>query len=141
MDRLQASGLLERRPDPADRRIWRLHLLPAAGPVLDELAEQRASLVAMLTSRIEPAAVAVLTDALLRMRATLSRRPDADAGLAAIEETACCRKLSPPPGTFPRRVLPPPSLRFRRAAAGAGCVRSSCWAASPRLGRGRLGSG
>jgi len=29
-DRLAARGLLERRPDPADRRIWRLHLLPAA---------------------------------------------------------------------------------------------------------------
>ncbi len=88
VDRLQASGLLERRPDPADRRIWRLHLLPAAEPVLDELAEQRASLVTLLTSRVDPAAVAVLTDALLRMRATLSRRPDADAVLAAIEENA-----------------------------------------------------
>jgi DNA-binding MarR family transcriptional regulator len=88
VDRLQASGLLERRPDPADRRIWRLHLLPAAGPILDELTEQRASLIAMLTSRVDPAAVAVLTDALLRMRATLSRRPDADAVLAAIEENA-----------------------------------------------------
>ena len=88
VDRLQASGLLERRPDPADRRIWRLHLLPAATPVLDELAVQRASLIDLLTARVEPAAVAILTDALLRMRATLSRRPDADAGLAAVEENA-----------------------------------------------------
>ena len=30
VDRLEARGLVERRPDPTDRRIRRLHLLPAA---------------------------------------------------------------------------------------------------------------
>src|SRR5208282_6219344 len=30
IDRLEMRGLVERRPDPADRRIRRLHLLPAA---------------------------------------------------------------------------------------------------------------
>ena len=29
IDRLEARGLVERRPDPMDRRIRRLHLLPA----------------------------------------------------------------------------------------------------------------
>ena len=29
IDRLEARGMVERRPDPKDRRIWRLHLLPA----------------------------------------------------------------------------------------------------------------
>ena len=33
VDRLEARGLLERRPDPSDRRVWRLHNLPAARPV------------------------------------------------------------------------------------------------------------
>src|SRR5260221_4775931 len=28
IDRLEARGMVERRPDPKDRRIWRLHLLP-----------------------------------------------------------------------------------------------------------------
>ena len=87
VDRLQARGLLERRPDLADRRIWRLHLLPAASPVLDQLAEQREGLLDLLTARIEPAAVATLTAALLRMRATLSRRPDADAPVGAGQDT------------------------------------------------------
>jgi len=32
VDRLETRGLLERRLDPADRRIRRLHLLPAAEP-------------------------------------------------------------------------------------------------------------
>lgn len=89
VDRLQGRGLLERRPDPADRRVWRLHLLPAANPVLDELLEQRSDLVGLLTRGIAPEAVATLTGALLRMRATLSRRPEVGAGLPAeVEEVA-----------------------------------------------------
>jgi MarR family transcriptional regulator, transcriptional regulator for hemolysin len=75
-DRLEARGLLERRPDPADRRIWRLHLLPAAQPVLDELAIHRDELLHMLTGKLDPAAVATVTTALLRMRATLSKRTE-----------------------------------------------------------------
>src|SRR3984957_12067292 len=37
VDRLEARGLLERRSDPSDRRIRRLHLLPAAAPILEEI--------------------------------------------------------------------------------------------------------
>lgn len=78
-DRLEARGLLERRPDPADRRVWRLHLLPPAQSVLDELSVQRDELTALLTARLDPAAVDVVTAALLRMRGTLSRRPELEA--------------------------------------------------------------
>src|ERR1700691_1636867 len=35
--RVEARGLLERPVDPADRRIRRLHLLPAAEPILQEI--------------------------------------------------------------------------------------------------------
>jgi MarR family transcriptional regulator for hemolysin len=34
VDKLQASGLIERHPHPADRRIWILHLMPVAHPKL-----------------------------------------------------------------------------------------------------------
>src|ERR1700756_5444866 len=37
VDRLEARGLIERRPDPGDRRVRRLHLLPAAKPVLADI--------------------------------------------------------------------------------------------------------
>jgi DNA-binding MarR family transcriptional regulator len=37
LDRMEGDGLIERRPDAADRRARRLHLLPAAFPVLDEI--------------------------------------------------------------------------------------------------------
>ena len=73
-DRLEARNLLERRPDPADRRVWRLHLLPAAQPVLDELIVQKEELMSLLTAKLDPATVDIVFAALLRMRGTLSRR-------------------------------------------------------------------
>src|SRR5690242_10917663 len=48
VDRLEARGFVERRPDPNDRRIWRLHLTPAASPMLEEIAHARAELNAIL---------------------------------------------------------------------------------------------
>jgi MarR family transcriptional regulator, transcriptional regulator for hemolysin len=34
VDKLQVLGLVARRPDPTDRRVWLLHLTPAARPKL-----------------------------------------------------------------------------------------------------------
>jgi len=38
LDKLCDSGLIERRPDPADRRAKRLFLMPAARPLLEQLS-------------------------------------------------------------------------------------------------------
>ena len=37
IDRLEDAGLVERRRDPADRRVWRIHLTDKAQPILIEL--------------------------------------------------------------------------------------------------------
>ena len=37
IDRLEKSGMVERRADPNDRRAWRLFLTDEATPLLDEL--------------------------------------------------------------------------------------------------------
>jgi MarR family transcriptional regulator for hemolysin len=37
LDRMERDGWIERRPDPADRRAYRLHLKPASNPVLAEI--------------------------------------------------------------------------------------------------------
>lgn len=37
LDRLCDNGLIERRPDPHDRRAWRLFLKPAARPLMERL--------------------------------------------------------------------------------------------------------
>ena len=39
LDRLAENGLIERRPDPNDRRANRLFLTPAARPLLERLAK------------------------------------------------------------------------------------------------------
>ena len=44
VDRLEARGLVERRPDPNDRRINRLHLLPAAQPILEDISSYKDAL-------------------------------------------------------------------------------------------------
>jgi DNA-binding MarR family transcriptional regulator len=42
LDRMQASGLIERRPDPRDRRAVQLYLTPEAEPILAALRKQAA---------------------------------------------------------------------------------------------------
>ncbi len=72
IDRLESRAMVERRPDVRDRRIWRLHLRPAALPVLREMDLQRADMTRMLTDGIDDATLRTTTGALLRMKDTLS---------------------------------------------------------------------
>jgi MarR family transcriptional regulator, transcriptional regulator for hemolysin len=39
VDRLEAAGIVERRPDPEDRRAKQVHLSKAAEPILSRVAE------------------------------------------------------------------------------------------------------
>lgn len=82
LDRLQARGLVERRADPADRRVWRLYLTPAASAVLRQIAAYRAVLHEKITAGLEPAVVEGVVEALLRMKANLL------AGIRTREEAA-----------------------------------------------------
>src|SRR3954469_11534892 len=49
VDRLEARGFLERRADPSDRRIRRLHLLPAAAPILAAIQDYKVALEEYVT--------------------------------------------------------------------------------------------
>jgi DNA-binding MarR family transcriptional regulator len=71
VDRLEARGMVERRPDPRDRRIWRLHLQPAAKPLLCDIARQRAEITRMVTTGLDDETIETLTGALLRMKLKL----------------------------------------------------------------------
>jgi DNA-binding MarR family transcriptional regulator len=75
IDRLEARGLVERRPDPSDRRVWRLHLLPSAQPILDEISRTREVLGAELFDGVDATARATMIDALLRMKNNLTAEP------------------------------------------------------------------
>jgi len=72
VDRLEARGLVERRADPKDRRVWRLQLTPAAAPVLGEIKTYRAEVHQVITAGIDPAVLKVMTDGLARMKANLA---------------------------------------------------------------------
>jgi DNA-binding MarR family transcriptional regulator len=72
IDRLEERSMVERRDDPADRRIWRLHLLPAARPVLDDMAIERADMLAVVSEGIDPATLDSTMAALSRMKANIA---------------------------------------------------------------------
>ena len=73
IDRLENRGMVERRPDPRDRRIWRLHLLRPARDVLHEIDDQRADMTRLVTAGIDKCAIDTMTEALIRMKATLTQ--------------------------------------------------------------------
>lgn len=77
IDRLEARGMVERRPDPRDRRIWRLHLLGPARDVLHEIDEQRADMTRMVTAGVNKKSIEIMTEALMRMKATLTQESHA----------------------------------------------------------------
>ena len=60
VDRLCDNDLIERRPDPNDRRAKRLYLKPAARPLLDRIAEQVEVLAGTVLAGIEPAAIGAM---------------------------------------------------------------------------------
>ncbi|MEU4218869.1 MarR family transcriptional regulator [Actinoplanes sp. NPDC026623] len=63
-DRLEATGLLRRVPDPRDRREVRLLLTPAARTLLEELRDRRRAALAEVLERMSPARRADLVVAL-----------------------------------------------------------------------------
>ncbi len=54
VDRMEAAGLIERRADEQDRRIWRLHLRPGAAAKLAEVSRQREELAALVMAGLDP---------------------------------------------------------------------------------------
>jgi DNA-binding MarR family transcriptional regulator len=72
VDRLEARGLIERRPDPTDRRIKRLHLLPASEPVLAKIEAYKADLDAYLLGGISASDRKTVVEVLLHMKNKLT---------------------------------------------------------------------
>src|SRR5258706_9277063 len=71
VDRLEAHGLVKRHADPADRRIRRLHLLPAAGPILEAISRERQTMSERLTADFDEDSLNHFADTLLRLKDNL----------------------------------------------------------------------
>ncbi len=76
IDRMEASGWVERRPDPADRRAFNLYLKPQANPILEKMWEQGAHTRAQALKDIPVADQESLLRILLRMRENLGQDAD-----------------------------------------------------------------
>lgn len=75
VDRLQEAGLVERRPDPSDRRAWRLFLSGKANGLIGELRPLALSLFDEAMTGLTPDEREMLHEMLGRIRSNLSRRP------------------------------------------------------------------
>ncbi len=76
VDRLEAHGYVERRADPHDRRVRRLHVLPAAKPILEEISHYRETLNAELLEELNDDVRNHLVDALLHIKDKLTATAD-----------------------------------------------------------------
>jgi DNA-binding MarR family transcriptional regulator len=83
VDRLEVRGLLERRLDPTDRRIRRLHLLPAAEPILAEIQRYKDDLLRELTDGLDEETIDTVTRALIHMKAHMTMEAPVKAVAAA----------------------------------------------------------
>jgi MarR family transcriptional regulator, transcriptional regulator for hemolysin len=79
IDRLEASGLVERRPDPGDRRARLLFLGERAHPLLEELRSLGAETREVALAGISEDERHQLSRLLTKMRANLSGREGATA--------------------------------------------------------------
>jgi MarR family transcriptional regulator for hemolysin len=71
LDKLAHSGLIERRPDPDDRRAKRLFLTPAARPILKTLAALGEELMATALVGLEHESIERLVAQLSRVKDNL----------------------------------------------------------------------
>lgn len=78
IDRMQDMQMVERRPDPADRRAWRLHLTPKGEAQLKRLRPYVDRTLAAALDGVTPEERDVLKAVLVRMRLNLSPRAPAE---------------------------------------------------------------
>lgn len=75
IDRLEESGLVERRRDPSDRRAWQLFLTGKSKPILDDLRRMADDLFVQVLSGLDDSERQALGKSLDRMRSNLLNLP------------------------------------------------------------------
>ncbi|PEQ11835.1 transcriptional regulator [Novosphingobium sp. PC22D] len=78
IDRLQEAGLVERRPDPADRRVWRLCMTDRGRELLDQIRPLGDETSEMAFEGVSQSDRLQLYETLVKVRANLARRADAE---------------------------------------------------------------
>ncbi len=78
IDRLQEAELVERRPDPADRRAWRLFITAKGNALFDQLRPYANETVEIALDGLAEADRDRLMEMLMKIRANLTRRVPID---------------------------------------------------------------
>lgn len=79
IDRLARDGMVERRPDPADRRAWRLHLTDRVKPHLADARVRSDALLARAVDGLSESECRQLASLLERVRRNLvAHEPQAE---------------------------------------------------------------
>jgi MarR family transcriptional regulator, transcriptional regulator for hemolysin len=83
LDRLVEHGLLERRPDPRDRRANRLFLTRAGHQLVDDLDSLRDSIATDVLQNVPAEAVGTTLETLMSVKERIKRFNEGPADLAA----------------------------------------------------------
>jgi MarR family transcriptional regulator for hemolysin len=83
IDKLEAGGLVQRRPRPGDRRSYQLYLADHAHPLLDRLWEMGAQTRRQAQAGVSKAEEALLLDVLTTIRRNLAEADAASDGQLA----------------------------------------------------------
>lgn len=75
IDRLERDGWLERRPDPADRRAWRLYLTAASRPTLEKMEAVATDTISSAMQGIDDHLRTDLIKALSQIKTNLAATP------------------------------------------------------------------
>ncbi|HEX3424379.1 MAG TPA: MarR family transcriptional regulator [Sphingomicrobium sp.] len=73
VDRLEESGLVERRADPSDRRAWRLHVTARSQPLIAKLRAIADDMIAETFAGIDPKDIETTRQVLFRARENACR--------------------------------------------------------------------
>ena len=68
VDRLEEGGLVERVADPADRRVWRLHVTAKAQPLIAKLRDVADEMISEAFAGIDPKHIEITRQVLGRVR-------------------------------------------------------------------------
>lgn len=83
IDHVEASGWIERRPMPADRRLWLVHLTEQAKPMIERVVQVILATRAEMLSGLTEEQQRQLSDSLAFVKGNLAAALDARSGKAA----------------------------------------------------------